>query len=86
MPLREGHGPHGSELRVSRDTDSSLMTDGVVAPGRGDGDVTTPTSSGRSRPRRRRGVRRRASVTSKTSDEVSNVSSSEAPRDCSEQL
>ncbi|KAG3070015.1 hypothetical protein PC121_g9632 [Phytophthora cactorum] len=87
IPLSEGHGPHGSELRVSRDTDSSLRTDGTVAPGRGDGDVTTPTSSGRSRSRRR--MRRRASVTSKTSstsDEVSNVTSSEAPRDCSEQL
>ncbi|KAG2763128.1 hypothetical protein Pcac1_g25194 [Phytophthora cactorum] len=87
IPLSEGHGPHGSELRVSRDTDSSLRTDGAVAPGRGDGDVTTPTSSGRSRSRRR--MRRRASVTSKTSstsDEVSNVTSSEAPRDCSEQL
>ncbi|KAG3046868.1 hypothetical protein PC121_g20405 [Phytophthora cactorum] len=31
-------------------------------------------------------MRRRASVTSRTSDEVSNVTSSEAPRDCSEQL
>ncbi|KAG3183294.1 hypothetical protein PC128_g14230 [Phytophthora cactorum] len=89
IPLSEGHGPHGSELRVSRDTDSSLRTDGAVAPGRGDGDVTTPTSSGRSRSRRRMRMRRRASVTSKTSstsDEVSNVTSSEAPRDCSEQL
>ncbi|KAG3054768.1 hypothetical protein PI124_g20213 [Phytophthora idaei] len=84
IPLSEGHGPHGSELRVSRDTDSSLRTDGAVAPGRGDGDVTTPTSSSRSRSRRR--MRRRASVTSRTSDEVSNVTSSEAPRDCSEQL
>ncbi|KAG3050054.1 hypothetical protein PI125_g26494 [Phytophthora idaei] len=41
IPLSEGHG-----LRVSRDTDSSLRTAGDVAPGRGDGDVTTPTSSG----------------------------------------
>ncbi|KAG2978670.1 hypothetical protein PC120_g25270 [Phytophthora cactorum] len=41
IPLSEGHGPHGSELRVSRDTDSSLRTDGAVAPGRGDGSVTT---------------------------------------------
>ncbi|KAG3051875.1 hypothetical protein PI125_g26236 [Phytophthora idaei] len=73
IPLSEGHGPHGSELRVSRDTDSSLRTDGAVAPGRGDGDVTTPTSSGRSRSRRERRRRRRASVTSRTSDEVSNV-------------
>ncbi|KAG3232580.1 hypothetical protein PI124_g22340 [Phytophthora idaei] len=31
-------------------------------------------------------MRRRASVTSRTSDEVSNVTSSEAPRDCSAQL
>ncbi|KAG4038748.1 hypothetical protein PC123_g25691 [Phytophthora cactorum] len=31
-------------------------------------------------------MRRRASVKSRTSDEVSNVTSSEAPRDCSEQL
>ncbi|KAG2979578.1 hypothetical protein PC121_g21959 [Phytophthora cactorum] len=31
-------------------------------------------------------MRRRASVTSRTSDEVSNVTSSEAPRDCSEKL
>ncbi|RAW31550.1 hypothetical protein PC110_g12108 [Phytophthora cactorum] len=31
-------------------------------------------------------MRRRASVTSMTLDEVSNVTSSEAPRDCSEQL
>ncbi|KAG3147026.1 hypothetical protein PI126_g13029 [Phytophthora idaei] len=31
-------------------------------------------------------MRRRASVTSRTSDEAFNVSSSEAPRDCSEQL
>ncbi|KAG2995543.1 hypothetical protein PC121_g17717 [Phytophthora cactorum] len=31
-------------------------------------------------------MRCRASVTSRTSDEVSNVTSSEAPRDCSEQL
>ncbi|KAG3243787.1 hypothetical protein PI124_g11391 [Phytophthora idaei] len=31
-------------------------------------------------------MRRRVSVTSRTSDEVSNVTSSEAPRDCSEQL
>ncbi|KAG2775206.1 hypothetical protein Pcac1_g14229 [Phytophthora cactorum] len=31
-------------------------------------------------------MRRRASVTSRTSDEVSNVTSSEAPRDCSKQL
>ncbi|KAG3111225.1 hypothetical protein PI125_g9324 [Phytophthora idaei] len=31
-------------------------------------------------------MRRRASVTSRTSVEVSNVTSSEAPRDCSEQL
>ncbi|KAG3165196.1 hypothetical protein PC128_g19970 [Phytophthora cactorum] len=31
-------------------------------------------------------MRHRASGTSRTSDEVSNVSSSEAPRDCSEQL
>ncbi|KAG2975395.1 hypothetical protein PC120_g25850 [Phytophthora cactorum] len=87
IPLSECHGLHDSELRVSRDTDSSLRTAGDVAPGRGDGDVTTPTSSGRSRSRRR--MRRRASVTSKTSstsDEVSNVTSSEAPRDCSEQL
>ncbi|KAG2799824.1 hypothetical protein PC112_g20737 [Phytophthora cactorum] len=86
IPLSEGHGPHGSELRVSRETDSSLRTDSAVAPGRGDGDVTTPTSSGRSRSRRERMMRRRASVTSRTSDEVSNVTSSEAPRDCSEQL
>ncbi|KAG2879687.1 hypothetical protein PC118_g23445 [Phytophthora cactorum] len=86
IPLSECHGPHGSELRVSRDTDSSLRTDGAVAPGRGDGDVTTPTSSGRSPSRRERRMRRRASVTSRTSDEVSNVTSSEAPRDCSEQL
>ncbi|KAG2828299.1 hypothetical protein PC119_g23514 [Phytophthora cactorum] len=84
IPLSEGHGPHGSKLRVSRDTDSSLRTDGAVAPGRGDSDVTTPTSSGRSRRERR--MRGRASVTSRTSDEVSNVTSSEAPRDCSEQL
>ncbi|KAG3110998.1 hypothetical protein PI125_g9521 [Phytophthora idaei] len=83
IPLSEGHGPHGSELSVSRDTDSSLKTDGAVAPGRGDGDVTTPTSSGRSRSRRERRMRHRASV---TSDEVSNVTSREAPRDCSEQL
>ncbi|KAG2840375.1 hypothetical protein PC112_g3759 [Phytophthora cactorum] len=82
IPLSEGHGPHGSELRVSRDTDSSLRTAGAVAPGRGDGDVTTPISSGRSRSRRKRRMRRRASVTSRTSDEVSNVTSSEAPRDC----
>ncbi|KAG3136303.1 hypothetical protein PC128_g25922 [Phytophthora cactorum] len=81
IPLSEGHGPHGSELRVSRDTDYSLRTDGAVAPGRGDGDVTTPISSGRSRSRRERRMRRRASVTSRTSDEVSNVTSSEAPRD-----
>ncbi|KAG2794467.1 hypothetical protein PC118_g23047 [Phytophthora cactorum] len=86
IPLSEGHGPHGSELRVSRDTDSSLRTDGAAAFGRGDGDVTTPTSSGRSRSRRERRMRRRASVKSRTSDEVSNVTSSEAPRDCSEQL
>ncbi|KAG3128345.1 hypothetical protein PI126_g21442 [Phytophthora idaei] len=82
IPLSEGHGPHGSELRVLRDTDSSLKTAGAVAPGRGDGDVTTPTSSGRSRSRRERRMRR----TSRTSDEVSNVTSSEATRDCSEQL
>ncbi|KAG2912310.1 hypothetical protein PC114_g8967 [Phytophthora cactorum] len=81
IPLSEGHGPHGSELCVSRDTDSSLRTDGAVA--RGDGDVTTPTPSGRSRSRRERRMRRSASVTSRTSDEVSNVTSSEAPRDCS---
>ncbi|KAG3123958.1 hypothetical protein PI126_g23462 [Phytophthora idaei] len=31
-------------------------------------------------------MRHRASVTSRTSDEVSNVTSSEAPRDCSEEL
>ncbi|KAG3056888.1 hypothetical protein PC121_g15105 [Phytophthora cactorum] len=86
IPLSEGHGPHGSELRVSRETDSSLRTDSAVAPGRVDGDVTTPTSSGRSPSRRERRMRRRASVTSRTSDEVSNVTSSEAPRDCSEQL
>ncbi|KAG2978241.1 hypothetical protein PC120_g25355 [Phytophthora cactorum] len=43
IPLSEGHGPHGSELRVSRDTDFSLRTDGAVAPERGGGDVTTPT-------------------------------------------
>ncbi|KAG3231482.1 hypothetical protein PI124_g23420 [Phytophthora idaei] len=86
LPLSEGHEPHGSELRVSRDTDSSLRTGGAVAPGRGDGDVTTPTSPGRSRSRRERRMRRRASVTSRTSDEVSNVTSSKAPRDCSEQL
>ncbi|KAG3049984.1 hypothetical protein PC122_g23379 [Phytophthora cactorum] len=86
IPLSEGRGPRGSELRVSRDTDSSLRTDGAVAPGRGDGSVTTPTSSGRSRSRRGRGMRHRASVTSRTSDEVSNVTSSEAPRDYSEQL
>ncbi|KAG2827931.1 hypothetical protein PC114_g9596 [Phytophthora cactorum] len=86
IPLSEGHGSHGSELRFSRDTDSSLRTDGAVAPGRGDGDVTTPTSSGRSRSRRERRMRRRVSVTSRMSDEVSNVTSSEAPRDCSEQL
>ncbi|KAG4056409.1 hypothetical protein PC123_g8538 [Phytophthora cactorum] len=47
IPLSEGYGPHGSELRVSRDTDSSLRTDGAVSPWRGDGDVTTLTSSGR---------------------------------------
>ncbi|KAG2765251.1 hypothetical protein Pcac1_g23183 [Phytophthora cactorum] len=46
IPLSEGHGPHGSELRVSRDTDSSSRTDGAMAPRGGDGDVTTPTSSG----------------------------------------
>ncbi|KAG3059416.1 hypothetical protein PI125_g25055 [Phytophthora idaei] len=86
IPLSEGHGPHGSKLRVSRDTDSSLRIDGAVAPGRGDGDVTTPTSSGRFRSRRGRRMRRRASVTPRTSDEVSDVTSSEAPRDCSEQL
>ncbi|KAG3064968.1 hypothetical protein PI125_g24081 [Phytophthora idaei] len=34
IPLSEGHGPHGSELRVSRDTDSSLRTAGAVAPHR----------------------------------------------------
>ncbi|KAG3063009.1 hypothetical protein PI125_g24426 [Phytophthora idaei] len=77
IPLSEGHGPHDSELCVSRDTDFSLRTDG---------DVTTPTSSGRFRPRRERRRRRRASVTLRTSDEVSNVTSSEAPRDCTEQL
>ncbi|KAG3131826.1 hypothetical protein C6341_g23177 [Phytophthora cactorum] len=82
IPLSEGHGSHGSELRFSRDTDSSLRTDGAVAPERGDGDVTTPTSSGRSRSRRERRMRRRVSVTSRTSDEVPNVTSSEAPRDC----
>ncbi|KAG3058181.1 hypothetical protein PI125_g25276 [Phytophthora idaei] len=55
-----------------------------MAPRRGGGDVTTPTSSGRSRRRRRRGwIRRSASV---TSYEVSNVTSSTAPCDCSEQL
>ncbi|KAG3197541.1 hypothetical protein PC128_g6731 [Phytophthora cactorum] len=86
IPLREGHGPHGSELRVSRDTNSSLRTAGTVAPGRGDGDVTTPTSSGRSRSRRKRRVRRRTSVTSRTSNEVSNLTSSETPHDCSEHL
>ncbi|KAG3233510.1 hypothetical protein PI124_g21416 [Phytophthora idaei] len=86
IPLSESHGPHGSELRVSRDTDSSLRTDGAVAPGRGDGDVTTPTSPGRSRSRRERRRRRGASVTLRTSDEVSNVTGSDAPRDCSEQL
>ncbi|KAG4037488.1 hypothetical protein PC123_g26948 [Phytophthora cactorum] len=31
IPLSEGHGPHDSELCVSRDTDSSLRTDGAVA-------------------------------------------------------
>ncbi|KAG3126424.1 hypothetical protein C6341_g25372 [Phytophthora cactorum] len=46
-----------SELRVSRDTDSSLRTAGAVAPERGDGDVTTPTSSGWSRSRRERRMR-----------------------------
>ncbi|KAG3077300.1 hypothetical protein PI124_g19442 [Phytophthora idaei] len=86
IPLTEEYGPDGSELRVSRDTDSSLRTDGAVAPGRGDGDVTMPTSSGRSRSRRRRRMRRRASVTSRTSDEVSNVARSEAPHDYSERL
>ncbi|KAG4037883.1 hypothetical protein PC123_g26555 [Phytophthora cactorum] len=29
MPLSEGHGPHNSELRVLRDTDSSLRTAGA---------------------------------------------------------
>ncbi|RAW29606.1 hypothetical protein PC110_g14031 [Phytophthora cactorum] len=54
IPLSEGHGPHGFELRVSRDTDSLLRTAGAVVPGHGDGDVTTPTSSGRSRSQRER--------------------------------
>ncbi|KAG2872443.1 hypothetical protein PC116_g25793 [Phytophthora cactorum] len=31
IPLSEGHEPHDSELCVSRDTDSSLRTDGAVA-------------------------------------------------------
>ncbi|KAG3130042.1 hypothetical protein PI124_g19861 [Phytophthora idaei] len=86
IPLSEGHGPHGSELRVSRDTDSPLRTAGAVVPGHGGGDVTTPISSDQSRSRRERRMRRRASVTSRTSDEVSNVTSREAPRGCSEQL
>ncbi|KAG2764351.1 hypothetical protein Pcac1_g24013 [Phytophthora cactorum] len=86
IPLSEGHEPHDSELCVSRDTDSSLRTDGAVARVSATVMSPTPTSSGRSRSRRERRMRRRASVTSRTSDEVSNVTSSEAPRDCSEQL
>ncbi|KAG2771907.1 hypothetical protein PC129_g23075 [Phytophthora cactorum] len=88
IPLSGVHGSHGSELRVSRDTDSSSRTDDAMAPRCGGGDVTTPTSSGRCRSRRRRRgwIRRSASVTSTTSYEVSNVTSSTAPCDCSEQL
>ncbi|KAG3067676.1 hypothetical protein PI125_g23596 [Phytophthora idaei] len=44
IPLSKGQRLHGFELRVLRDTDSSLMTDGAVVPGCTDGDVTTPTS------------------------------------------
>ncbi|ETO72896.1 hypothetical protein F444_11123 [Phytophthora nicotianae P1976] len=81
--LSEGHGPHGPEPSVLRDTVSSPRIVGAAAPGGGDGAVTTSPSSGRARSRRERRRRRRASV---ASDEVSNVMSSEAPRDCCEQL
>ncbi|KAG3051352.1 hypothetical protein PC121_g17924 [Phytophthora cactorum] len=82
LPLSEGHGPHDSELRVSRDTDSSLRTDSAVAPGRGDhADLIRPVSVAEGEE-----DETQASVTSRKSDEVSNVTSSKDPRDCSEQL
>ncbi|ETN14864.1 hypothetical protein PPTG_07114 [Phytophthora nicotianae INRA-310] len=84
--LSEGYGPHGPEPSVSRDTVSSPRSVGAAAPGGGDGAGTAPPSSGRARSRRERRGRRRASVTSLASDEASNVTSSEAPRDCCEQL
>ncbi|ETN03557.1 hypothetical protein PPTG_15767 [Phytophthora nicotianae INRA-310] len=84
--LSKGHGPHGPEPSVSRDTVFSSRSVGAAAPGGGNGYVTTPLSSSRARSRRERRRRRRASVMSLASDKVSNVTSSEAPRDCCDQL
>ncbi|KAI9990488.1 hypothetical protein PInf_021511 [Phytophthora infestans] len=84
--LCEGQEPLGFQPSVLRDTVSSSRSDGAAAPSGGDGDVATPPSSGRARSRRERRRRRRASVTSSTSDDVSNVTSGDAPRDCCEQL
>ncbi|KAG1705687.1 hypothetical protein DVH05_003440 [Phytophthora capsici] len=63
---------------VSNDTVPSPRSHRVLAP--------RQPSSGCTRARRKRIKRRRASVTSTTSDEVSSVLSGEAPRNCSEQL
>ncbi|POM79687.1 LOW QUALITY PROTEIN: Hypothetical protein PHPALM_2580 [Phytophthora palmivora] len=80
-PPVQGHGMPS----VSRDI-GSCGNVSAVALERGDSDVALLPSSTRSRARRRRRMRRRASATLYTSDEVSSVSSEDAPRDCSEQL
>ncbi|POM61013.1 reverse transcriptase, partial [Phytophthora palmivora] len=80
-PPVQGHGMPS----VSRDI-GSFGNVSAAALGRGDSDVALLPSSTRSRARRRRRMRRRASATLYTSDEVSSVSSEDAPRDCSEQL
>ncbi|POM81140.1 LOW QUALITY PROTEIN: Hypothetical protein PHPALM_929 [Phytophthora palmivora] len=80
-PPVQGHGMPS----VSRDI-SSCGNVSAVALGRGDSDVALLPYSTRYRARMRRGMRRRASATLYTSDEVSSVSSEDAPRDCSEQL